>query len=261
MAKSVKKKSKSKDLVLIPRDILLPKAQFDDFRYIVIPTDQIVRVAEAFSELAHTYSRIAEELEESVKKIIEVRMRVAEQLSQMFNNLSVFNGIDLLVQIPNTKQSSIDNDSQIETLPTRIFIQPNEPTSSIKELQSPNRKQMYPISVVRRKELGFVFQDEYIKGIKVGSQPGRLLEVFISPELKGKIPDKLLYEAAGIENGNYYDLGVVLRDMQRILLNENKIELNKKRESGIKRYIISGITKRIRKPKKAKKINRTTKIN
>jgi hypothetical protein len=255
MPKSALKKSESKDLVLIPRDILLPKPQFDDFRYIVIPTEQIRRAAEAFSELARTYARIAEGLEESVKRIIEVRTRVAEQLSQMFDNLAVFESIDLLVQIP-SKQSLTDGSSS-----TRIFIQPNQTITPTKELPPSKRKQMYPISFLKRKELGFVFQDEYIKGIKAGSQPGRVLEVFISPELKGKVPDKLLYKAAGIEYGDYYNLGVVLRDMQRILLNENKIELNKKRESAIKRYILSGITKRIRKPKKSKKSGKTTKTN
>lgn len=253
MVKSAPKRNVSNDLVLIPKDILLPKPELDTFKYIEIQAEQIKRVAEAFSELANTYARLAENLESSFRKAIKVRFRVAEQLSQMFNNLSVFNGIDILVQIPQTQR----NIPESEQPSVRVFIQPSE--QSIKELPPPRRKQIYPVHLLKRKELGFVLQDEYIKGIKVGSQAGRLLDVFISPELKGKIPDKLLYKAAGIDEGDYYNLGIVLRDMLRILLKKNNIELNKRRESGIKRYIVSGITKRIRKPKKSRKIDRTTK--
>lgn len=250
--------------ILSPQKIFLTKSQqnvADVFEYIVISNKQIQQAAEACAELVNTYSALIGEVQETMKRAIEVRMRLAEQLREMFKSFSAFNGINVLVQMPRVDRSTVDSaDSEVKLQPTRIFVQPNEPHASLKKLPTPKRKQLFPIEIIQRKELGFTLQDEYIRGFTIKSMVGRVFDLFISPNLKGNIPDELLYKTTNIEYGDYRALGIVLRDMVD-KLNENNLKLEKQRDRGIKRYIVEGITKYARKPKKSKKVDRTRKTN
>lgn len=236
---------------------VLTKKEQEAYQFITITGKQMQNMVAGLSEAIRSYAEFSQSLAGVIKETVEFQMKFAEQVKSILESFSIFDQINVLIQIPKTAPTY---ESQAE--PVRIFVQPNEPYEPSKSLPSPKRKRDLPLTAVQIEGKGFTLDGEYIKGMTRYSNVGKALELAMRSDLKGMISDKLLDEALGIEpwQGNYEVRGYVFRDLQKILAG-NKLKLNIKRYRAIQKYKIESITKYIRKPRMTKKLDKTTKVN
>lgn len=248
-----KQKNKSSDLVIIPQKVIFSKPQLSDFKYVVIPTEQLVFTAELFDNLAKSYSAVVDQLQEMNRKILESKINFAKKLSETLIKISTFDNVNVLIEVAK-QQSSLQT--------TRIFVQPNKPYEPPKSLPSPKSKYNLPLTSVKIEGKGFTAEGEYIKGMTRKSEVGQLFELMIRSDLKGKIPDELIDEIKGSYSDeiDYRARSYVMRDLKKILAG-NKLKLDIERHRAIEKYYIKGLTKYIRKPRKVKKSVIKAKIN
>ncbi|OQY66049.1 hypothetical protein B6D29_03195 [Microgenomates bacterium UTCPR1] len=238
---------------------ILTKKEQEAYQFIVITSKQMMAAAEAVGKLAQSYEEAAKSVTGMVQKIMEQQQQFAKQLKKLFEGVAAFQQIYILIQMPRTTIPTVDHQSEL----VRIFVQPDEPNIIHKPLPSPKRKYELPPTAVKIIGKGFTAEGKYISGITRKSEVGRTFELFIRSDFKEAIPDKAIDEIIGI---GPYECGYeardrVIGDLKKILMKQNKLKLNIKRDRAIGQYIDISLTQYIRKPRKAKQKDMTRKIN
>lgn len=221
------------------------------FDYFVITSKQIKQFNEAVLEAANVYKKVGENLTGIAKTFVQAQENLANQLYGISSLLENIGKISFVIPVP--KLYSQQNE------PIPIYIQPDKPYVP-KLLPTPKRKQTFPLERVMIKEKGFVLNGEYISGMTINSQPGRLFELMIRSDLGGIIPDDLLGSVLRTKKGDYFAFSTVINDLKNIL-RKNHLKLDMVRNRAIKEYRVKAITKRIRNPKKKKKVKNMDRIN
>lgn len=246
---------------ILQEQLVIPKI-VQLYEYIFIPNWQLNEINNGLLEITKVYNEFANQVTGVVKEFVEAQKRIVVGLNEICGAVSVIDQVNITIRTPVFEFPTISNilNSNLQLPPSQIFIQPDQPHYPIKTLPSKRRKATFPLTVIHTENNGFTINGEYIAGMTRGSKPGRLLELVISKDLEGVLPDNLIYHILKIDVGDYRTLSFVLRDLKKILAG-NKLELNTKRYQAIAKYKVSGITKRIRNPKKVKKLITTRKIN
>ncbi len=229
---------------------ILSEKEQETYQFITITSKQMLNVVAGLNEAIRSYAEFSKSVVGIIKETVEFQKKFAEQVKSILESFSIFDQINILVQIPKTTPNF---ESQIE--PVRIFVQPNEPYGSSKSLSSLKRKHDLPLTAVRIQGKGFTLDGKYIKGMTRRSEVGQLFELMLRSDLKGKISDELIDEikSSDSEELDYRARSYLIRDLKEILAG-NKLVLNINRYRGIQQYHVKGLIKLIRKPKKVKKL-------
>lgn len=218
------------------------------YQSIVITNEDLKRFAEAAFQARRLYEEKAERIIGVTQEAFKAQARIANIFFEIGNRLAESPILNLVIQI----SRSIDYQS-------RILIQPVTQYSSEKILPAPARKQTFELTEVNIKESGFNINGQYdIVGMTNRSQPGKLFSLAIRNDTQGNLPDRLIYSILGIRQGDYPALGIVFRDLKKILA-KNKLRLTMRRNRNTKQYRVDNITKYIRVPRNRKKANKKTK--
>jgi len=262
--KKVGKNAKSK-LVIVTRPeegIILTRQDQERYQYIAISQNQVRQVIDSLADVILAYQQRIEAVTDAMRAMIAAQERVAKQMQDMFKSIEHFRKVSALIQIPKIENLVPNLTNLLDIIstrnpleePVRIFIQPDEPFEKPKALTAPHKKYNLPLTSVQIIADGFTIEGQYIKGMTRKSQAGRLFELFIRSDLKGKVSDQLLDEILGTEYSDfdYHARSYMIRDLKDALAG-NKIKIDIKRYRGIKQYVYKGLTKLLRKPRKAKK--------
>lgn len=212
--------------------------------YFVIPSQELKRVSEAALEATNIYTKLADTFYGPANALIKAQLQVSNYLYNLTRILAKFNQINFVIPVP---QNDIPEQKRV-----LIYVQPNEPYNPIKSLPVPHRKQTFSLEQVMIREEGFTLNGEYISGMTIKSQPGKLFELMIRKDLGGIISDELLSKVLGTRRGDYSALSIVINDLKHIL-KHNKLKINMVRNRAIKEYRTKSITKHIRNPRGRKK--------
>lgn len=256
-------KNSTRDFISqVEEGFILPKEIQSAYQFIIITQKQLVEMTDRLTETIGYYEEFGKTMAGFIKRVVESQQAVVKQLQELFKNLAVFDGINTLIQIPlielptlNDKDIFDTADSfRIQLQPIRIFVQPNEPYIPPKSLPSSKRKYELPLTSVKIVGNGFAVEGKYIRGMTRKSEVGRLFELIIRSDLKGKIPDELIDEIKSSDSDEfaYRVRSYVMRDLKDILAG-NKLKLDMERYRALEEYRFKGLTKYIRKPRKAKK--------
>ncbi len=229
------------------------------FESVLITNAQLSNFADTVAGLASAYGSFAIGLQGAMQEFAKSQQRIAEAIAAISRNAAL-NQMEIVIRSFRIPEFPTLNFPVPKLQPVQVFVQPAPAYIPPKALPLPRRKQKLPLTTVAMKEDGFVHNGEYIRGVTKGSQVGMLFELFIDQKLAGVIPDSLIYEMLHINSGDYRARDYVIRDLKDILMG-NKLELIMDRYRGLKQYTILGITKRIRKSKKKKKLANPSKSN
>lgn len=227
------------------------------FDYFVVSNKQLQRLAEAAMEAAGFYNRTAETLFGPMQAMFKMQEKIASQVVELSKMCArIFENISFVIPIPPLDPSIF---RQLTAIP--IYIQPDEPYVPIKQLPGERKKKELPLSAIEIVGNGFTIEGEYVRGLTLKSQTGKLLELMVRKDLQGSIPDDLIGKATDKDPTDYQAWGNVFRDLKDILIEKNKLKIDLERYPGIKRYQIKGLTKYLRKPRKFKRVKNTARIN
>lgn len=238
--------------------IVLTKKEQEAYQFMVITGEQIKTMVERINEAIQSYVEFSQTLTGVIKEAVNLQKGIAEQVRNMLEAFSAFRQINILVQIPRLTVPTVDYFPQ----PIRIFVQPDEPYTKPKSLPSPNRKRELSITSIKIVGNGFMVDGGYIKGMTRKSKTGQLFELMLRADLKGVIPDELIDRIVNPRPSeiDYRARGFLIRDLKDILFG-NKLKLNIERYRAFNKYIIKGLVKHIRSPRKIKRVIPKTKIN
>lgn len=250
--------------------ILLTKKDLQRYQYLTIDHSQVISAIRGLSEAINTYKAYSETISGVIRDIVEMQQTFAEQIRGVLQAVETFREITTFIQIPVINNPIPDfkgildltGYTNISQEPVRVFVQPNTPFESQDSLSIPKRKMELSLTLVQIVGNGFLLKGEYIKGMTRKSEAGRLFELMIRSDLRGKISDD---QFNSIMNSSPLEVeerarSFVLRDLKEILAG-NKLKLNLTRYRGIQAYHIKSVTKYIRKPRKTKQLAATSKMN
>lgn len=223
----------------------------DMYESLVITSEQIAQFQESLAMAMQAYEQFAERISGVIKMVVEQQLAIANVLMRVSESLSVFKQINVVM-------TNLSADTLV--LSPHIFVQPNQPYSEPKALPLPQRKKHLSLAAVKVEGHGFALEGQYIKGMTVQSQTGRLFQLMLRQDLAGKIPDVLIGSALRVDATDYQAWGFVLRDLKEILAG-NKLKLTINRYRANSAYNVTSLTKYIRTPKKKKRTVRTAKSN
>lgn len=219
------------------------------FDYFKISNEQLQRFAEVAKEAADFYNKAAENLFGPDKSMFKLQEKIANQTAEIAKVFANFKRINFIISIPRIDSYIFQKSSAIP-----IYTQTNRPYIPIKELPSGRRKQKLPLSTIEIRENGFLFEGKCIKGLTLKSQVGKLLELIITKGLQGPISYQLIGQTTDKDPTQYYEWGVVMRDLKYILMENMKLKLDIERYPGLKEYHVKGLTKYLRRPRSLKKL-------
>lgn len=247
---------KKRELTKVEEGILIKQAK-PIFDYFVVSSNQLQKLGEAAAEAASLYNAVAKSVFGPLQTMFKVQEQIAKQISMLTKiYVGAFEKINFIFPIPTLDPNIFPKDVSLP-----VYVQPDKPYIPIKQIQLGKKKEQLPISAIEIESNGFVLQGEYIRGLTLKSQTGRLLELMVRKDIHGTISDDMIGEATDKKPNDYQAWGNVFRDLKDILLDKNKLKLDVERYPALKKYQVLGLTKYLRKPRKNKKPKNKAKVD